>query len=325
MRKLSEHSGFLLGVAVVTAAVSAIAWGLYAYSWRTIAQTTWSAVVQGCLDYLAPFRGYPALLIAAIIGALLVIGMFTAIIRTAKRLNLDRLFGKSGYAVLDSFTLSDESLESVLDKVEGGIGYRPETLLVQSETPVCLVYGLVKPKLIISTKVIDELSASELEAAVLHEVRHINRRDPLRRVIAEMAADFLFFIPVLRSLSRRIAFAQELEADRFASEATGRPRELAGAILKLAAQNDIGLATALNENWISERVRRLLGLPEKIRPRVGLLAVFVSVIMVAGLVGAPYAIAGENVAADNANACFKKCLSAGVHSSISECKIRCKH
>lgn len=325
MMKFSEHSGLLLSAAVSAAIVTAGGWLIYAFSWRAIGQTTWTAVIQGCLDYLAPFRGYPSLLIAALIGVLLIAGLFTAIIRTSKRLNLNRLFGKNGYSVLDSFTITDGSLDKAIDAVEERIGFRPEALLVQSETPICLVYGLVTPRLIISTKVIKELSVPELEAAILHEVKHIRRRDPLRRVIAEMAADFLFFIPVLRSLSRRVAFAQELEADRYASETTGSPRELAGAILKLASQNDIGLATALNENWISERVRRLLGLPEKVKQRVGLLSIAVSIVMVVGLIGAPYALAGETVAVKSGNVCFKKCLSAGVHSSIVECKIKCKH
>lgn len=325
-KRIGEHPGWVLATIFVTGSVTAGYWLLFALEWRTAGIATISAIVQGCLDVLAPLRGYPALTVAILLGGLLIIGAGFAVVRAARRLKVDHLFGPSGYAILDCLTVSDKKLEKVTTLIEKKIGRSLPVSLVKSDKPVCLVYGLIKPRIIISTHVLRELSEEELEAALLHEADHLIRRDPLRRVTAETVADFLFFIPLVRILTRHLSYAQELEADRFASRQTGKPEILASAVLKLATQSDIGLATALGRAWLSDRVRRLLDLPaEKPRRRGSFVALAISVVMMVGLFAAPYALGSDNVIKGSSNACFKECVAKGTHGTIEQCLKDCGH
>ncbi len=325
-KRISEHPGWILSAIFIVGGSAAGYWLFFAWQWRIAGQATLAAIVQGCLDVLAPLRGYPALAIAILLGGLLIAGAGIAGVRAARRLSVDHLFGPHGYAILDCLTAQDKTLSRVTTLIEKRLGRSLPVSLVKSDKPVCLVYGLIKPRIVISTHVLNELSEAELEAAMLHETDHLIRRDPLRRVTAETVADFLFFIPLVRSLTSHLAYAQELEADRFASRQTGRPEILASAVLKLATQHDIGLASALSRAWLPDRVGRLLDLPaEKPRRRYSFAAVAVSVVMLAGLFTAPYALASDRVVKGNSNACFKECVARGTHGTIQQCLKDCGH
>ncbi|MFA5867320.1 MAG: M56 family metallopeptidase [Actinomycetota bacterium] len=325
-KRISEHPGWVLSAIFLVGGSAVSYWLFFAWQWRTAGIATLTAILQGCLDVLAPLQGYPALTIAILLGGLLIVGAGVAGVRTAQRLNVDHLFGPRGYAILDCLTVSDKTLDRVTAHIEKKLGRTLPVSLVKSDKPVCLVYGLIKPRIVISTHVLRELNEEELEAALLHEADHLVRRDPLRRVTAETVADLLFFIPLVRNLTRHLSYAQELEADRFASRQTGKPEILASAVLKLATQSDIGLASALSRAWLPDRVRRLLDLPaEKPRRRFSLAAAAISVVMLAGLFAAPYALASDRVVKGHSNACFKECVAKGTHSTIQECLKDCGH
>ncbi len=325
-KRIGEHPGWILSAILVIGGLSAGYWTFFVWQWRTAGIATLEAILQGCLDVLAPLSGYPALTIAILLGGLLMAGAGFAGVRAARRLNVDHLFGPRGYAILDCLTVSDKKLDKVTALIEGKLDRPLPISLVKSDKPVCLVYGLIRPRIVISTHVLRELNEEELEAALLHEADHLMRRDPLRRVTAETVADVLFFIPLVRTLVRHLSYAQELEADKFASRQTGKPEILASAVLKLATQSDIGLASALSRAWLPDRVRRLLDLPaERPRRRFSLTAASVSVVMLAGLFAAPYALASDRVVKGHSNACFKECVAKGTHSTIQQCLKDCGH
>src|SRR5260370_26217732 len=57
------------------------------------------------------------------------------------------------------------------------------TLLIACEFPVALCYGLLHPRLLVSTAALRGLSSPEVEAVLRHEQVHLRRRDPLRRLL----------------------------------------------------------------------------------------------------------------------------------------------
>lgn len=97
-----------------------------------------------------------------------------------------------------------------------------------------VTYGLVRPRILVSTALTAELTAAEITAVLAHEREHLRHRDPLRLLAARLLAQWAWYLPAGRWLARRCALRRELAADRAAAGSTGRG-VLAAALLKLAS------------------------------------------------------------------------------------------
>ena len=113
------------------------------------------------------------------------------------------------------------------------VGLQGRVTLIFSERAVAFCYGWFKPRVCMSTGVLDELTDAEVQALLLHERHHLVQRDPLRTSIARVLASAYFFLPVLRALSRQYLVLREIEADREVVEHQGTDRPLLGALYKL--------------------------------------------------------------------------------------------
>lgn len=128
------------------------------------------------------------------------------------------------------------------------------------DCPDLLVFacGYLRPRVVLSTAVIDQLTPSELTAVLCHEAHHIRRRDPLRIFLAEVAARSLFLFPVIAELRNHFSVASEIAADQSAIRATSR-RSLVGAVVKFADAPDlVGVPAMVSEAGSAERVAHLL-------------------------------------------------------------------
>src|SRR5258708_2047457 len=65
--------------------------------------------------------------------------------------------------------------------------------------------GLLAPRVYITAGAVAELAPGALDAVLAHEAAHARRRDPLRRLAAPAARDALFYLPLARWWSRRLA------------------------------------------------------------------------------------------------------------------------
>jgi Zn-dependent protease with chaperone function len=105
---------------------------------------------------------------------------------------------------------------------------------VAAEEAFAVTYGLLRPRILVSTGLAAALTPAEISAVLAHEGEHLRARDPLRMLAARLVAAWGCYLPAARWLSGRAALRRELAADRAAAGCTGRG-VLAGALLKLAA------------------------------------------------------------------------------------------
>ena len=130
-----------------------------------------------------------------------------------------------------------------------------EVALVESAIPQAFCAGLLRPRIYLSTAALDRLSEPELHAVVAHEAHHQRSYDPLRILLATVAADALFFLPALRRLSKRYRELAELGADEAARKTEGASA-LASALMIFGGR---GGGTAPVVGIAAERVDHLLG------------------------------------------------------------------
>ena len=113
---------------------------------------------------------------------------------------------------------------------------QPSVLLVAADAPVAFCAGWLRPRVYVSTGVLDRLSDRELQAVLAHERQHWALRDPLRLAVGRVLCQALFFLPVIGALHSDYADAAELTADAAALVALdGAGGALASAMLTLGA------------------------------------------------------------------------------------------
>jgi len=107
--------------------------------------------------------------------------------------------------------------------------------VVAGEDAFAVTYGLIRPRILVSTGLAAALAPAEIGAVLAHEREHLRHRDPLRLLVARMVAAWGCYLPAAGWLARRAALRHELAADRAAAGSAGRG-VLAAALLKLAAR-----------------------------------------------------------------------------------------
>lgn len=130
--------------------------------------------------------------------------------------------------------------------------------VVESPRPFAFAYGWVRPRIFLSTALVHQLDARELEAVLHHERWHVRHRDPLRLLVLRTIAATFFFLPALRRLLRQFEVAAEVAADRQAVASMGDPRWLAAALAKTSG---VPLVTPAFEGYVGLRIAALAGEP----------------------------------------------------------------
>ena len=138
-------------------------------------------------------------------------------------------------------------------------------LLVNDKTPVLAVAGIFRPRLLISGRVLRELSCEQREAALRHEQAHRASGDNLKRLLILLAPDAVPFVATFSGLEHAWAKFTEWAAD---DEATGgdpeRALSLASALVSVAKMGSRRRANVLScslvgdSHELSQRVNRLL-------------------------------------------------------------------
>ena len=112
------------------------------------------------------------------------------------------------------------------------LGLSPNVVVLASEVPIAFCFGLLRPRICVSTGLAEALTEKELMAVLLHEDHHRRHYDPLRQLLAEVLAAVLFFLPIAAELRDMFVTTTEIEADRRAVRLAGRPA-LARALHKM--------------------------------------------------------------------------------------------
>ncbi len=103
--------------------------------------------------------------------------------------------------------------------------------LIASPSPVAFVYGLIRPRVVISDALLVRLSNAELRAVLEHERYHLEHLDPLKMAVIAMLTEAANAVSDLSPFQARHTAGRELAADRRAIAVCVR-RALAGALLK---------------------------------------------------------------------------------------------
>jgi len=138
--------------------------------------------------------------------------------------------------------------------------------LIESEAPVLMLAGVLRPRLVVSRGVVGALAPEQLAVALRHEWAHRIAHDNLKRLLFLALPDVLPGVHGLKSIDRAWARLAEWAADdRAVGADSQRSLSLAAALVRVArmgmpAQHAAALATSLMADGhdLEVRVDRLL-------------------------------------------------------------------
>jgi len=137
--------------------------------------------------------------------------------------------------------------------------------VVDGGAPILAVAGVARPRIVISSGVLRELSSEQLDAALGHERAHLASRDNLKRFLVLLAPDVSpfcrCFVPLERSWAQ---FAEWAADDRAVGGESERSLSLASALVRVARMGSaarlpgVAICFVANDAGLSARVDRLL-------------------------------------------------------------------
>jgi hypothetical protein len=97
-------------------------------------------------------------------------------------------------------------------------GHASPLLVVEGESPLLALAGVLRPRIVISRGVLSALSVAQLEAALRHERAHGTSRDNLKRLLLLLSPDVFPFAGGFATLDRAWSRLSEWAADDCARE-----------------------------------------------------------------------------------------------------------
>ena len=104
---------------------------------------------------------------------------------------------------------------------------------IQTRFPISFLAGVFHPQVILSTGLLRALSPEQVRALLQHEIAHHLRLDNLVQLLLSFCRNLLFISPTGHLLFRWWREEVELLSDEIAIYSTGRPLDLAEALLKV--------------------------------------------------------------------------------------------
>jgi beta-lactamase regulating signal transducer with metallopeptidase domain len=169
----------------------------------------------------------------------------------------------AGWFKLHSLSLqpATESLAELLNREISRAGITEDIEVCTANLSAPLVFGALRPRLIMPNHLRAALHEDEIRALLHHELAHIRRKDYLRNLVQRVMACVFWFHPVSWLLLHRLATRRELCCDAEAARSCA-PAALGRALVKLlesaATQPLMGLAQSSLSGEMETRLLALL-------------------------------------------------------------------
>jgi len=169
-------------------------------------------------------------------------------------------------AAVDASAL-DSTVAATLEEFRAGRGVQ---LLSSEDLRVPTAIGFFRPAVIVPAWALRELSATELNAVVLHELAHLRRWDDWTNLAQKTLGAVFFFHPAVWFVENRLSLEREMACDDLVLAQTADPRGYAECLVSLAEKNLVRRGIALAQAAVGrmqQTSRRVLQILDSRRPK----------------------------------------------------------
>ena len=129
-------------------------------------------------------------------------------------------------------------------------------LCISDHMQVPTAIGFAKPLVVIPSWIMRELSTSELNTILLHELAHLRRKDDWTNLIQKILGALLFFHPAVWWIEKKLALEREMACDDLVLAQSTSPRAYAECLVSLAEKSFLRRGLALAQAAV-DRVRNV--------------------------------------------------------------------
>jgi beta-lactamase regulating signal transducer with metallopeptidase domain len=167
-----------------------------------------------------------------------------------------------------------------------GVG-RPDLLVLDELASPVAVGGR---RIILPSWVVGHFDDAQMRALLAHEIAHLSRRDPARKLASALVCSMFWFMPLASVARRRLDEIAEEACDAWAAAQCGDGRALAECLFGCAEHHMRGpqfaLASAMSRRHspVLKRINQLIdGVPMKLRVSLPQLLVAIVITLAAGM------------------------------------------
>lgn len=174
---------------------------------------------------------------------------------------------------------------------------RPPKVQTGPLVPIPLVYGVLRPRVLLPRQFVQEAKPSEVQDVLVHEFAHVARGDSWISLLQRLAAVLYWPHPLVHLLSRQLSAAREEVCDNYVLR-EGRRTEFAEMLLTLSEQVQavripVGLLGLVSRGRLESRVAGLLDRRRRTETRLQRRAVALLVVSGSLLLGLTAGIRAE--------------------------------
>jgi beta-lactamase regulating signal transducer with metallopeptidase domain len=178
---------------------------------------------------------------------------------------------------------------------------REVTIAISEKVMVPAAIGFFRPMIVLPSWALRELSTSELNSILIHELAHLHRRDDWTNLAQKVLRAVLFFHPAVWWLERQLSLEREMACDDIVLARTENQRAYAECLVTVAERSLMRRGLALAQAAVSKMRQTTLRVAQILdgssatatrawKPALGLVAVM-SGIFVMALARAPELVA----------------------------------
>jgi beta-lactamase regulating signal transducer with metallopeptidase domain len=134
---------------------------------------------------------------------------------------------------------------------------------------IAFTKGIFRPKIIISSQVLNDFNDKEVDAILLHEYHHCKKYDPLHLFISSLLVQGFGYIPIVSKVIYYFSTWREIEADRYAIRTMQSFEFLGSVLLRLSHASNRSLSifgsVGFADKCINYRIEQLVNPEEPIQ------------------------------------------------------------
>lgn len=178
-----------------------------------------------------------------------------------------------------STPISDVQFEKIAFRLAGKMGLKTDIQLRISQFGISpLTFGAIRPIILLPAGLIFQLSPTQLEAIIAHELAHVKRHDYLINLVLSGLEVIFFYHPCYWWMNQTVKELRENAADDLAIKAGVEPKDLAtglAQVLNFARQNppELALSASKKRNPTLLRIKRMLGYKTENYPQTPIISI----------------------------------------------------
>ena len=165
------------------------------------------------------------------------------------------------YGLIQRLLTKKVSVPRKIHKTVTLLNLSNKVYVIKDNNLFSLCFGILSPRIIITTALVSSLTQKELEAVLLHEQAHMQNRDPLKILLGKTVTSMFFFLPIFSEFNRNMTATNELAADQWAITSQKGTIFLRGALKKILSRPQVAFATVpaiSNTDYLEIRIHRLV-------------------------------------------------------------------